>query len=166
MLSSGFLSVYHALEFLIAGLLPRWGQGPLSAAFFLHPEWKGSPEAGDRVDLCCTRQERELELSLLKGSSRTFFTARIEGPPFHRGASESKKNGPVTPFPILLRPRIARTRRVILSPAITSSVCPSTPLPLWLCAELPLWPAQGPSRRLIVAGERPRRRLWFDRCRS
>ena len=30
------------------------------------------------------------------------FTARIEGPPFHRGASASKKDGPVTRY-IFLR---------------------------------------------------------------
>ena len=33
-----------------------------------------------------------------RGEAGLFFTARIEGPPFHRGASASKKNGPAAPL--------------------------------------------------------------------
>ncbi len=41
------------------------------------------------------------------------FTVPIEGPPIHRGASASIKNGPAAPLPILLRPRVTRAQKII-----------------------------------------------------
>jgi hypothetical protein len=55
--------------------------------------------------------EKSLNCHSSRGTAGLFFTARIEGPPFHRGASASKKNGPAAPLPIFLRPRVARARR-------------------------------------------------------
>src|SRR5262249_12734105 len=46
-----------------------------------------------------------------RGAAGLFFSARFEGPPFHRGGSASKKNGPADPLHIFLRPRVARARR-------------------------------------------------------
>ena len=45
-----------------------------------------------------------------KGVTRLSFTARIGRAQFHRARSASKKDGLVTPYPILLRPRVARAR--------------------------------------------------------
>jgi hypothetical protein len=60
---------------------------------------------------CLRALGKSLNYHSSRGAAGLFFTARIEGPPFHRGASASKKNGPAAPLHIFPRPRVARARR-------------------------------------------------------
>ena len=62
-----------------------------SSTFFLNPERKASRQAGSQVAPPLRVSEKGLCCHSSKGAAGLFFTARIEGPPFHRGASASSE---------------------------------------------------------------------------
>ncbi len=95
---------------------PRCIQEPLSSSTLLPPpEWKASQQAGSLVALYCA-SGKSLNCHFSRGAAGLFFTARIEGPPFHRGASASKKNGPAAP--------LAETARFMISDVL---ILPASP---------------------------------------
>jgi len=102
--------------------------------------------------------EKSLNCHSSRGAAGLFFTARIEGPPFHRGASASKKNGPAAPPSYLSEAARCASKKGNRLPATISSAPLSTPSPPSPCAAPHPWLVPAPSRRRGAAGETLRQR--------
>ena len=85
----------------------------LSFSPFLHPERKASRQEGNQVAPSLRVSEKGLYCHSSKGAARLFFTARIEGPPFHRGTT-------LPDFPYQGWPNWSLTARVQRGPSDSS----------------------------------------------